>query len=312
MNKLHAIGTALSAALILVIPTAASAGSTGYVLGNGGTTLHVFDLSTPGTPSTISLSLSGAGASLDDIDFRPLTGQLYGYDDVADRYFTVNVNTGELTLASSAGVTPTGSDKVGIDFNPVIDRLRTVSELGENIVYNPNNGTASDAATVPLFYAAGDANAGVAPQIVANAYTNSAFGVAAATTVQYVLDANLNALATLANNTGVLSTIAQVTLNGAVLDFESDAGFDILAGPGGSNTAYAVLNVGSLAGLYTIDLATGAASLVGALPDGFGTIRGLAVAPNAVPEPSSIVLAGLAAAGIAAYRVRGARRASRD
>ncbi len=311
MNKLPAIRSALSAALILVIPAAVSAGPVGYVLGNGGTTLHAFDLSAPGTPTTIPLSFSGGGAKLDDLDFRPLTGQLYGYDDVSNGYFTVNVNTGALTLASSAGVTPTGSDKVGIDFNPVIDRLRTVSELGENIVYNPNDGTASDAATVPLFYAAGDANAGVAPQIVANAYTNSVFGVAAASTVQYVLDANLNTLATLANNAGALNTIARITLNGSVLDFGPDAGFDILAGPGGTNSAYAVLNVGSLAGLYSIDLATGSASLLGALPDGFGTIRGLAVAPNVIPEPSSIVMAGLAAAGIAAYRVRAGRRASR-
>jgi hypothetical protein len=30
---------------------------------------------------------------LDSIDFRPATGQLYGYSDLADAYYTVNLSS---------------------------------------------------------------------------------------------------------------------------------------------------------------------------------------------------------------------------
>ncbi|MDG3007066.1 DUF4394 domain-containing protein [Paludisphaera mucosa] len=306
MRMRHAIAAALAAACFSTVTGAVQAGPTGYVLGNGGTTLHTFDVASPGGAAAIQLTFGGVGASLDDIDFRPLTGRLYGYNDVRDAYFTVDVATGILTAASGPGVAATNSDKLGIDFNPVIDRLRTVSELGENIVYNPLTGGTTVA--TGLFYGAGDANAGATPQVVANAYTNSAAG--AATTTQYVLDAGLDTLAILANNLGTLTTVGRVTYNGAFLDFGPDAGFDVFSGPGGVNIAYALLNVGNTSSLYTIDLSTATASLVGDLPGGFGTIQGLAIAPAAVPEPSAIVLAALAA-GLVAPRLLRAGRARR-
>lgn len=307
MNRHPALAAVLTAFGLSFASAAATAGPVAYVLGNGGTTLHRFDVDSPGGAVTIPVTLGGAAASLDDIDFRPLTGQLYAYDDVADAYYTVDVNTGALTTASGAGIAPTGTDKLGLDFNPMIDRMRTVTELGENIVYNPLTGGTTVA--TDLFYGAGDPNAGVTPQVVANAYTNNLFGGYAAATVQYVLDANLNSLATLANNAGTLTTIGQVTLGGSVLDFDTDAGFDIFVDPMGTNIAYALLNVGNVASLYTIDLTSAVATRVGDLPGGFGTIRGLAVTPAAVPEPSSMLLAALAAAGLAAPRLLRARRA---
>lgn len=43
------------------------------------------------------------GVTLDAIDFRPATGQLYGYRDFNDSYFTVNLSTG---AATNVGGTP--------------------------------------------------------------------------------------------------------------------------------------------------------------------------------------------------------------
>lgn len=61
--------------------------------------------------------------------------------------------------------------------------------------------------------------------------------------------------------------------------------------------------------LYRVDKSTGAATLVGEI--GFDGVSGLATSPGgapAVPEPSSLVLAGLGAAGLLGCRVRQARR----
>lgn len=306
MNRFHALA-ALAAVALATAPASVLAGPTGYTLGNGGTTLHRFDVTSPGGSNTVALAFNGSAISLQDIDFRPLTGQLYGYDNVSNAYYTVNTATGVLTLASMASVEPTATDKLGIDFNPVIDRMRNVTELGNNIVFNPLTGGTTVA--TDLFYAPGDPNAAETPQVVSNAYTNNVPGGTAASTTQFVLDSNLNVLATLANNDGILTTIGQVTYNGGLLDFGPDAGFDIYAA-GGMNTAYAVLNVGNVASLYTIDLTTAVATLVGDLPSGFGTIRGLAIDPTVVPEPSSMILAAIAAAGLAGPRVLRARSRS--
>lgn len=293
-------------AWIACLLTACAFGSPGvlkadmaYVIGDGGASLLRFDLNSPGLISRVAF-FNGADTFLDGIDFRPATGQLYGYRDATDTYFKVNLTTGQLTSATTPPVGGTTNTFVlGMDWNPTIDRLRVVTESGQNIVYNPNTGTAT--AATSLFYAAGDVNAGLVPLVVENAYTNSFAG--AATTQQYVLDHDLNTLATLANNAGTLSTVGKIMLNGGVLDFDEYAGFDIVT-TNGVNTAYALLTVNQTAGLYSIDLSTGNATSLGALGTGFGPVYGLSVA--AVPEPSSLVLAatGLAAFGLSRWARR--------
>ncbi|MGF1562283.1 MAG: DUF4394 domain-containing protein [Geminicoccaceae bacterium] len=128
---------------------------TGFALADDGTTLVSFDLTDPGTTSTVALS--GDGTRLDAIDVRPATGEIFGYDDVSDSYFTLDAASGALTSASG-DVTLTSTGNLDIDWNPTIDRMRTVSEEDENIVYNPETGAASDAATTPLFYATPNAS----------------------------------------------------------------------------------------------------------------------------------------------------------
>jgi hypothetical protein len=152
-----------------------------YMLADGGTKLMVFDLSDLSSFTTVELS--GDAASLTSLDFRPATGDLLGYDDATDSYFTVDVMTGASTLVSSALVTLTDTINGDIDWNPTIDRMRTVTETDQNIVFNPDTGDASNAATTPLFYAVGDMNEGVDPMVTGNAYTNSVAG--AVTTQQF-------------------------------------------------------------------------------------------------------------------------------
>ena len=76
-----------------------------------------------------------------------------------------------------------------------------------------------------------------------------------------------------------LGAVTSVGSLGVVVDGATDAAFDI---SGATGTAYAALFVGGVARLYTINLVTAAATLVGTIGDGTLPLRGLAVAPSGI------------------------------
>jgi hypothetical protein len=202
-------------------------------------------------------------------------------------------------VASGTGASATNTNLLGMDFNPTIDRVRVVTESGQNLVYNPNSAAAPTVAT-DLFYPAGDpgANAPLGVRIIENAYSNNIAG-SGLPTIQYGIDYGLDSLVTIANNAGTLTTIGSLGLN--INDVAPFVGFDIFTSGFGVNTAYAVLDTttGNAPGLYTINLATGQAMSVGAIGGGFTQVYSLAVRPSQqiIPEPGTIAL--LAAGGIA-------------
>lgn len=248
----------------------ASAQQTVYAIGNGGSSLVSFQSNDPGNVSVIA-DFSGDASFLDAIDFRPATGELFGYLDGADAYFTVNLATGSLTQVSANPVgATTNTFFLGMDFNPTIDRLRVVTESRQNIVFNPNNGTATDVTS--LFYADGDPNQDTSPRIIDNAYTQNFAG--AMSTMQYGIDYSSDTLVTIANNDGVLTTVGSLGINTDIY-----TGFDIFTDANGVDTAYAILTgADGIGSFYTIDMATGAASLVGGI--GFtNQVYSLAVVP---------------------------------
>ncbi len=261
-----------------------------YALANNKTTLVRFDTSAPMTVTTVG-ALSGAAAQLDGIDFRPADGRMYGYQSSTGNIYLVDTGSGATTLVSSS--TAPVPNLMGIDFNPAADRLRVVGAGDENRRINISTGaTLIDGM---LAYAAGDANAGVNPNIIDAAYTNNDRLPGTGTTLYY-LDYLLNSLVTTANpNAGVLNTVGSL---GVLVD--GFLGFDIFTDAGGSNTAFASLRVGGNQGLYNINLATGAASLVGGL--GMDALNGLAVAT--VPEPGSLALLAVGGFGMLALRRR--------
>lgn len=252
-----------------------------------------FDTSTPGTSSFVSVTGLVAGDFLSSIDSRPLNGDLYGFAVTAGtgRLYTIDRNTGAAALQTTIGTALSGNF-FGVDFNPSVDRLRVVSDTGQNLRINVDSGVAIT--DTDLQFAAGDANAGTTPQVIAAAYSNNFAG--APSTTLYTLDLATQSLLTQSPpNSGTLNTVG--SLSGVLFP---EAAFDI---SGITGVAYAILNGAELS---QVNLLTGETTSLGFI-DTPGNIIGFAAPSSitAVPEPSSAVLLALGmAGGYRAYRRR--------
>lgn len=247
-------------------------------------TLISFDTASPDALES-GLALSGlmSNERIQGIDFRPATGELYGLGSMNNLY-RIDTATGVATrVGSGAGITLNGSS-FGFDFNPVIDRIRVVSDTNTNYVFNPDTGTASQVTS--LFYNTGDVNFGANPNVVGSAYTNSFAG--AATTQLYGIDTGLDILVTQANSAGTLQTVG--SLGGDITDL---VGFDI-SGLTGMAFAMTVDAGTARSTLWSINLSTGQATALsevggGALITSFAIVPAPGVAALAMP----LALAGL-------------------
>jgi len=280
---------------VAIAPQVKAVNLTGLTRDN---TLVNFDSASPSSANFVQVA--GVVGNLLGIDYRPADGQLYGLAD-SNNIYTIDANTGATTFASTLDVPLSVGALSGVDFNPVVDRLRVVGSNDTNFRINVDTG-----ATVVdgnLAYATGDVNFGVNPNLTGAAYLNSFLGAPSPagvtpptrTTQLFDIDSNLDVL-TLQNppNAGTLVTIGSLGI-----DFSPTGGFDIFADGNGGNTAYAA----SDSVLYTIDLATGAASSLGII-GGSRSMTGLAAKP--VPEPSSVIgsLAAVTLVGAAVMRRR--------
>lgn len=268
-------------------------GQLAYAL--AGTNLLTFDTALPGTIRT-SVGITGVDASqtLVGMDVRPLNNALYalGYNAAAatgvnnSQLYTLNATTGVATPQGAAFRLELGTGNVGFDFNPTVDRIRVVSaSTRNNYRLNPVFGAASVLAATDGQVAY--ATVSIAPLIGAVAYTNSFNGSTATTLYNYDQGQNLLNTQATANPPadGQLTPVGNsgITVNSAapVLDL------DIFSTTSGVNTAYLVANPNAAAGtttaantlFYTVNLTTGAATLVGNGLIGNGiSVRNIAVA----------------------------------
>ena len=96
--------------------------------------------------------LMGNDTALVGIDFRVQDGKLYGVGNAGGVY-TIDATTADATFVNTLTV-PLMGTSFGVDFNPVADRLRIISDPGQNLAHNVNAGgvTASNSTltyTVP-------------------------------------------------------------------------------------------------------------------------------------------------------------------
>lgn len=249
------------------------------------------------------------GERLVDIDYRlhpigepPPPSQLVGlsvFDGPAQdtiRLYAIDIATGAATPVAGGVPLLTNGDRYGIDFNPTVDRVRVVSDGDENLRLNPNTGglagddgdlnppgekvtsVAYDRVDIPV------------PPIVPN--NTTLFGISLSSN-RLVTIGSVNGSPSSAN-TGMLLNGKPL---GVALALNSVPGFDISP----SGIAFATLEDAAtgLPGAYTVDLNTGAATLIGTLPQ---PLSSLAIVPQSALPPvpvakdtsaPTIVLAGV-------------------
>lgn len=243
-----------------------------------GNALISFDSATPGTVTNVG-AITGlvAGDSVVGMDFRPATGQLYGLgvNGTTAHLYMINPTTaaatqvgGNITLPQSAGASGAEGD-FGFDFNPVVDRIRVVANNTDNFRLHPDTGAVAGADTA--------LNPGT-PTVVAAAYTNNFAGTTSTTlydidsiTDQLLIQGGNPVPPGTSPNTGALTSVGLLGF-----DTTNEAGLDIDV----SGQAFAALQVGVRSGLYTINLASGGASLVGNVGLVPTVLRDLSVAPQ--------------------------------
>ena len=245
-------------------------------------TLVSFGRGNPTRGEVLRIPITGLGTSetVVGIDFRANAPgvsdrRLYAITS-GNRVVTVDTTTGAATIIGTAAFTPalTGTS-FGVDFNPQADRIRLHSDAEQNLRLNPLTGVVA-ATDTALAYADGDVNAGQNPTIVGTAYTNSVPGATA--TDLFAIDADRDALVLLESpNSGKLTTRGTLGVNTTLA-----VGFDIVGAGAGTSfvgTAYATLTGNpTRSQLYTINLATGLASLIGDVAHDRPLI-GIAIAP---------------------------------
>lgn len=231
---------------------AATVPKTALGLSSNGKNLTIFDLATGKRTKALgpATGLSGDGRLI-GIDQRAADHKFYGVGDKGGVYI-INRGNGNVRKVSQLSVALDGK-YFGVDFNPAADRLRIVSDTGQNLRQDITQATPTTAVDSPLNY-----EGTTAKGVTAIAYTNNDNDPKTGTTL-FDLDMDRDQLAQqIPANSGNLAVAGPFgPRQGPV------AGFDIVSTISGSraveNTGFATIrpSSGGLATLYRVDLLTG-------------------------------------------------------
>jgi len=195
--------------------------------------------------------LAGADTALVGIDYRVQDGNLYGVGNGGGVY-RIDATTGAATFVNALTVALSGTS-FGVDFNPAADRLRVISDTGQNLRHNLAGTTIADTALTTGGVAA--------PGVTGAAYTNNDLSPMTGTTL-YDLDTNTNQVVLQSPaNSGTLAATGALGF-----DVSAVSGFDIYStlvdGVTVDVEGYAVLTAASDGStrFYEINLPTGKAS----------------------------------------------------
>lgn len=228
------------------------------------------------------------GDRLVGIDFRVARGVLYALS-YTGRLYTLDIPSGALRPVGAApAVVPLQGSVFGFDFNPAADRIRVVSNTGQNLRLHPDTGAVVDGDPAAdgvqpdpgLRYATDDPNARRTPDIAGAGYTYNPQD--SKITTNYAIDRSLGALVmqgsregttpVVSPNTGQLRTVGPLGL-GPI----TDVAFDI---SDVSNTALIAVRTptDSQTRLHLVNLSTGVTNPLGRVGEG-APLLGLAIEP---------------------------------
>jgi hypothetical protein len=296
-SRLARLARAGLAAAIVAACLPASAGAVPAAGITGLTTLVTFDTATPLDVHLRPISgLQSGGEVVIGIDTRPATGELFIVTVPAGVFMGAPVQVYKVDPVTAAatfvgadpGTVPGAGDRPsGIDFRPDFDRIRVVQSNNENFRMNPNNGALSGndtnltytaPATGPVTAVAHDRNVAPGPPgTPAPPDTKTTLYGIDVGSDRLVVQGGVDGSAPQGPNGGAITSIGPLNVS---VDNTSDAGFDIA--PDG--TAYASLRSGLLRALYTVNLATGAATNIGTLGTELSSLTVLA--PDNCPTVS--------------------------
>jgi uncharacterized protein DUF4394/thrombospondin type 3 repeat protein len=275
------------ASVAACLPAAADAVPAAGVAGF--TDLVTFDTSTPSDVRIREISgLATSSEAAIGIDTRPATGELFvvtvpvGVAAAAlIRTYSVDPVTASATLIGSIPNTVplAGDRRTGMDFQPLVDRIRIVQENNENFRINPTNGALSGddpnltyvaPATGPVVGLAYDRNVAPGPPgtVPPPGLKTTLYGIDVGS-ARLVVQGGIDGAGPGGANGGQITNVGSL---GVTLNSSGEAGFDIA--PDG--TAYASLDNILGMGLYTVNLSTGAATPIGQLVSG---VRSLTILP---------------------------------
>ena len=236
----------------------------------------LFHSASPGTVDRY-LPITGllTGDRIVGIDFRAVDGKLYGVG-IDSRVYIVDTVT---AVASPVGATFTPAldgDHFGVVLDPATDRIRIQSaESEQNLRLDPATGQVTNVDAV-LAYAFGDPNEASTPAIAATAVTT---GAAAAT---YGIDWLLDEFVVMSDpNNGGVTTVGSTGVFTAAC-----VALDV----GANGVVYASMTIGGVNNLYTMNVSTGAATLLGPISL-VPSIQSIAIAPGSPTSASEEALA---------------------
>jgi hypothetical protein len=212
-------------------------------------TLLIFNPENAGNMITRPITGLQAGENVLGIDMRPATGQLYALGS-SSRIYTINMANGAATAVGAAPFSQSlNGSWFGFDFNPTVDRIRIVSNTGQNLRVHPVTGAVA--------FVDGALNPGT-PAVDAAAYTQNFSGTT--TTTLYVIDYIADQLYTQSPpNNGTLNLV-----NPLSLDISQGNGFDI---GGTSGAAMGIFTTGEGTYLCGVNLQSGEITTLSVFPD---------------------------------------------
>jgi len=221
----------------------------------------------PGRPRSLGpiSGLSGGDTALVGIDYRVQNGMLYGVGNGGGVYRFDTPGSPAATLVNRLTVPlDPAATSFAVDFNPAADRLRILSDTGQNLRHDVNAGgvTIADGA---LNYVEGTPPAPVAASgVTGAAYTNNDLDPSTSTSLFDVDGVRDQVVLQSPPNAGVLFATGKLGF-----DVAGPIGFDVYStlrdGSTIRNAGFAVLTAGGETGFYRVDLLTGQAVRIGLL-----------------------------------------------